>query len=403
VRRPGRVGKNPPQQARVRAASPAPAIVGGLMTSRLVTVPFVLVTVTVFLGALSPNFFVLAPRYLAERHHDPDAIGLVMSCFMIGSLSTMPTVGRIIQRGRRALVLTAGCVVGAAGCAAFSFAEDIPGFVCARLVQGCGFAAVLVSGSAYVAEIAPPGRLAQALGFAGVLTLASQAVGPALGELIVHASGWAWLFRAAAVAGVIGAAVGSFLPPIPDHERAPAPPRDDGLSAWPAIVAMGLAGFGFGAVVGFLSAYADDAGVGAVSPFFAPYVAAAVGTRVLLGHLSDRHGRRATAVPALIIHSAALVALAGIGARWHLIAIGAGYGLAHGVYYPALQAQIVDRADPDARSRAIAASTLAFGLGVFTAQLGLGFVAKAFGYPVIYLVAAVAGIAAAIAVWRDRE
>ena len=41
--------------------------------------------------------------------------------------------------------------------------------VAARVVQGCGFACVLVSGSAYVAEIAPPPRLAQALGFAGIL------------------------------------------------------------------------------------------------------------------------------------------------------------------------------------------------------------------------------------------
>lgn len=84
--------------------------------------------------------------------------------------------------------------------------------------------------------------------------------------------------------------------------------------------------------------------------------------------------------PALVGHALALIGISQLGVTWHLIAIGAIYGLCHGVYYPALQALVVERAG-GARSAAIAASTFAFGLGLVAAAFGLGPVARAWGYP----------------------
>ncbi len=366
---------------------------------RLITVPFVLVTVAVFLGAMSPNLSLLASRYLDLRGYTPDQIGLVMGSFAVGSLPTMLAVGRIIQRGRRSLVLAAGCLVGGTGCVLFELAGSVPGFAAARVVQGAGFAAVLVSGSAYVAEQAPVERLAEALGLAGVLTLASQAVAPALGELLVGEVGWPWLFRAGLIAGGIGAVTAAFLPGLPPAE--PADPTAARVSARQPLVAMFLAGFGFGAVFSFIAAYAPRAGVMRVAPFFGAYVAAAISTRLTLGRLADVYGRRAVAVPALVSHSLALVALTAFGAMWQLVAIGVVYGLSHGVYYPALQAMVVDRAAPDARSRAVASTNLAFGGGVFAATWALGYVADLAGYPVIYAIAACMGAVAAGTVWSD--
>jgi MFS family permease len=370
-------------------------------SARLVTLPFVLVTGAVFLGAVSPNLFVLASRYLAEHGHDAREIGTVMAAFMVGSLVMIPAVGRAVQRGRRAAILAAGCLVGALGCALFEWADTVPGYAGARVVQGMGFAAVLVSGSAYVAESAPPSQLAQALGFAGVLTLAAQAVAPAVGEYLVATVGWQWLFRAGIVAGIAGAAVGSFLPALPapasspDAARPPAP--------WGPIAAMSLAGFGFGSVFGFIAAYVHEVAIGPVFPFFWAYVAAAITTRLALGHLADRHGRWQTAAPALVGQTVALAALAAIGSPWHLVAIGTLFGLSHGIYYPSLQALIVDRAPPDGRSRAVATSNLAFGSGAFVATFSLGELAYRLGYPVVYVIAAGMALLASVVVWRDRR
>lgn len=370
------------------------------MPRRLITVPFVLVTVAVFLGAMVPNFFNLVSEYLQQRGYDPAEIGSILGAFtLLGSLPTMALIGRVIERGNRAVILAAGCLLAGASCIVFELADSMPLFIAARALQGIGFGAVLVSGPAYVAEIAPPRMLAQALGYAGVLTLAAQAVAPAVGELLKNTVGWEWMFRVGFACGVAGAVVAMFLPAIEPHD-APEPTEPArAAAAWPGIAATLLAGFGFGAVFLFLAAYAARVGIELVTPFFASYVVAAIATRLWLGHLSDRFGYRATATPMLVLHTVAVLALAKLSAAWQLVPIGLAYGLAHGIYYPALQALIVDRAPRRARARAIAAASFAFGAGVALASYGLGALADYTGYPPIYVVAAAAGGAAAVLVW----
>jgi len=364
----------------------------------LVTRPTLIVWATLFLGALAPNLFVLAPSYLAGRGHGADEIGLIMGSFNIAMLTTMHLVGRLTSRIGHRGVIAAGCLITAAGCLLFEAAAGAPAEIAAhagaRAVQGFGFAWLLVGSGAFVAETAPADRLAQALGIAGVLTLASQAVGPSVGELLERVVGWPWVFRAGAIGGLAAAMVAMFLPLVDEH---PPAVRERGVGAWPVLVATGLAGFGFGSVWSFLSHWSDEAGVAEVTPFFVPYVAAAIATRVFLGHLPDRMGRRATAAPALIGHALALVWLSRLDSRLDLVGIGLLFGLSHGVHYPTLQAMVVERSA--GRSRAIAASSFSFGLGAVSAAFGLGALAHAAGYPVIYLVAAAAGVVAAAVVW----
>ncbi|HTM19234.1 MAG TPA: MFS transporter [Kofleriaceae bacterium] len=366
--------------------------------ARLITRPTLIVWATLFLGALAPNLFVLAPRYLAGRGYGEDQIGLVMGAANIAMLSTMHLIGRLTARLGHRAIIAAGCLIVAAGCALFELAGhvelEVGAHAAARAVQGLGWGWILVGTGSFVAETAPADRLAQALGVAGVLTLASQAVGPSVGELLERAAGWPWVFRAGAAGGVAAALVALLLPRVDEQPHAPA---DQRLGAWPVLVATGLAGFGFGAVWSFLSDWSDQAGVGGVSPFFVSYVAAAISTRLFLGHLPDRFGRRATSAPALIGSAAALLWLAQLHARWHLVGIGLLFGLSHGVHYPSLQAMVVERSG--ARSRAIAASSFSFGVGTVTAAFGLGALAHAAGYPAIYLVAAGAAVAASTVVW----
>jgi MFS family permease len=193
---------------------PRPLVPDRATQDRLLTPAMLLIGVTLFLGALVPNLFVLAPRYLAESGYDAQQIGVIMSGFNLAALVAMPLSGRLTEAfGHRAL-LAAGCLVAALGAALFDVSSGPIAFTAARCVQGLGFAAVLVVAAAYVAEIAPERRLAQALGVSGVLTLVSQAAGPAIGEALEHAAGWRAVFWAGVGAGVLGAIVALLLPPV---------------------------------------------------------------------------------------------------------------------------------------------------------------------------------------------
>ena len=165
---------------------PAPGVVsaggGPGREARLVTPALVLVTVTLFLGAQVPNVFVLAPRFLADRGHTEDQLGVIMGGFNLASLVMSPVVGWLCLRLGHARVLAAGCLVSAVGAVGFALADELVGFTAGRALQGLGFAAVLVGAAAYVAETAPPARLGEALGLAGVLTMLRPS-GHAMGAL----------------------------------------------------------------------------------------------------------------------------------------------------------------------------------------------------------------------------
>jgi MFS family permease len=365
---------------------------------KLVTPAFVLVAITLFLGAQVPNVFVIASKFLGDRGYHEDQIGVVMGAFSLASLVVQPIAGRLSLRFGHGRVMAAGCFVAAVGAVIFALSHGQLGFTAGRALQGLGFGNVLVAGSAYVAETAPAERLGEALGLAGVLTLAAQAVGPVVAAIVRRASGWDAVWWCGAGAGVVGAMVASALPPAARHRS------DDDGPRGPAMIPLAssvLAGVGFGAIWTFLGDHGPHAGVEDVTLFFVFYVIAAVSVRLFMGTLSDRIGRRAAATPALCGHAAILLFMAALGATWHLVVIGLVYGFCHGIYYPTLQALVVERSG-GRRSRAVAAASFAFAAGVTGAAFALGPVAHAFGYPVIYVVASACGAAAAALVWWER-
>lgn len=355
------------------------------------TPTLVRVTVTLLLGAGVANLFVIAPRFLGERGYDKREIGVVMGAFNLASLATSLAVAGLCRRFGYPRVIAVGCALAAAGAALFGAVDGMTGYAAARALHGVGMAAIMIGATAYVAETAPADRLGQALGVAGVLTLVAMAIGPALAQLLHDHGGWDGVWRAGIVSGLAAAALASTLPPVGARLDAI---RPTGPRPWAALATTALAGLGFGAIWTFLADYGRRVGLLVVTDFFTAYVAAAVAARLWLGGLSDRIGRAAVVTPALVGNAVALVGMSQLAARWHLAAIGALYGLCHGVYYPALQALVVERTGGH-RGGAIAASTFAFGLGLVTAAFGLGPVARAWGYPAIYLTAAGAGVIAA--------
>ena len=348
---------------------------------------------TLFLGAMVPNLFILTSGYLGDRGYDEQEIGIVMGALNVTALVMVPATGWFVARLGHARTLALGCAVTSAGAAVFLVADDAAGFAFGRALQGLGFSAVLVGAAAYVAEIAPPGRLGEALGISGVLTLAAQAAGPAIGEALVPL-GWDVMFGAGVGFGIAGTVVALVLPPARAAEGGATLPAAPAASI---LVATGLAGIGFGAIWHFLADYLPDLGIRHTTWFFVPYVVAAISTRLFLGHLSDRIGRRQAATPALAGHAVILLAMAVVSAPWQLVGIGLVYGFCHGVYYPTMQAMVVERSG-GRRARAVAAATFAFGAGVIVSGYGLGPVARIWGYPAIFPIASLAGAVAAVLV-----
>jgi MFS family permease len=148
-----------------------------------------------------------------------------------------------------------------------------------------------------------------------------------------------------------------------------------------------LSGATFGAVFTFEPAYALELGRTRVGGFFVAYALAAILVRIVFGGVPARIGSYRVARGALVLYAAVVFALALAGPA-ALEPLGALFGLAHGLFYPALNAMAVIAVRPHERGRMIAIFTGAFALGLTGGSTLFGLVAAHGGYPPVFVLAA---------------
>lgn len=365
----------------------------------------------VCVAALAPNLFIVVPVFLRSQGQDERHIGAVMGAFPLAALTALQLWARVAERRGARLLLTSGVSVAALGCVMFALAGSTTGWLLARALQGAGWSAVLVGGSLATTQLAPPGRLAQAIGVSGVLTLLSTALGPIFGELIAHHFGWPWVFRAAVLAAAVGGLLTRLLPPLhAQGARAPAdkatppeswPPRIPGDQLRP-LAAMLLVATGYGSVIAFLADHSHLVGPFEVSPFFDAYVATAILVRLTIGSLPDRVGAHPVLIPSFIGQAASLAALSLLRAQWQLWPVGVLFGVTHGLYYPTLTALVFQRAPEERRARALASVHFMFSSGMVLASFAGGLLAERWGYPAVYMTSASLTAAATVLIVIDR-
>ena len=87
-----------------------------------------------------------------------------------------------------------------------------PGLIGARLVLGAGEGTVFTAGSAWIVDLAPPDRRGRVIGLYGLAVWAGLSVGPLIGELLLHASGYSLVWLFAGAMPLVGAAIASRIP-----------------------------------------------------------------------------------------------------------------------------------------------------------------------------------------------
>lgn len=348
--------------------------------------------------------FHLVPKVLSvEYGASASEIGGVAGVFGAASVVTSAVVGSCIDRVSRRRLFAASAFLLAATALGFAGMTELgPLTYLLRALQGVAFTMQMASFSTLVAELAPPSRLGEAVGLSGSSMLVMNAVAPAVDEPLARAAGWPVVFVLAAVAALVSAALvleGSTGRPPP---RPPARDRASTLRAVlarPATQAYSVVtlftAIAFAAMFTFLQPAALAAGYRDVGPFFVAFASAACGVRVFAGRLPDRYGRKRVAVVALVPYSlsAAWVALAG---PTSLLGIGAVFGLAHGVFFPSMNALAIGHTRPAERGRLLTIFAGAFNLGAWGGAAALGPVVERAGYSAVFGIGAVCAAAALV-------
>jgi len=365
-------------------------------SERLLSWPFVLVLGVQFCFGLSYSTFFLLPKFLAQQFHaKADAIGAVAATALLASVLAAPWTGAWLDRGSRRPFIGYGALVnGLSGCA-FSLVHAVSWPIFAlRVVHGVSYALVFNGVVTLAADLAPAKKLGQAIGLCGAASIVSNAVAPAIAEPIAESHGWGWVFLLAGSAALFSAllALG-----IREPKHAPLPVSDAERRALPSAFALlrqpqrigaflcsAANGAAFGAMFTFTQPFALAQGASKVRGFFLGYTLIALGVRLFLGGAADAWGRRRVAFSALILYGS-VASLTSLLRPNLLFAVGAGLGLAHGLLYPSLNALAAEGV-PRARRGALMSYFFGcFGAGSALWVLGLGVIAKCYGYPVVFL------------------
>jgi MFS family permease len=330
------------------------------------------------------------PRYVKGPLGGGDlAVGVVTGAFAITGLACRPLAGGLADRRGRKVVVIGGSISTAIAGLLYFVPAGVPGLIVARLFLGAGEGAVYTAGAAWVVDLAPPDRRGRIIGLYGLAIWGGLALGPPIGELILHATSFELVWAFAAAAPLLGAVVALRIPErFQPHPEAAAERRLISREALRPGLGLSLAIVGYASVAAFIVLHLDERGIGHGAAVFAAFAGMVVLMRIFGGWLPDRFGPVPCAIGAATIEAAGLIAIAGADtlaiALGGALAMGAGFSL----LFPSLALLVLNRVPEERRGVAMGTFTAFFDLGMGVGSPLVGVAAALGGYSAAFVLAA---------------
>ena len=325
------------------------------------------------------------------------AVGIVIGSYAITGLLLRPFAGRLADhRGRKPTVLIGSILVAIGGfmyLLPLGVAGPGRGAAGARRRRGNGVHRQLGLGRRPGAcgEARAGDRPLRALGLGGL------SIGPLIGELILHASSYTWVWLFAGLAPLLGALIATRLPdpfhavPHPEEEHHALIERE---AVRPG-AALALGSIGYGTMAAFVVLHLESRGVGHGAAVFGAFATMVVLTRLIGGDLPDRVGPARVAFAAALVEAIGLATIAIAQSLPVAIAGALAMGAAFSLLYPSLSLIVVSRVSDTRRGAALGTFTAFFDAGVgFGAPLA-GAAAALSSYEGAFLLAAMIALASA--------
>jgi MFS family permease len=270
-----------------------------------------------------------------------------------------------------------------------------------RALNGIGWGVATTAIMAISSECSPPERMAHSLGILGSAGIVAGAAGPALAEELVRRFDFDAVFTAslamlAATVLCVRAVRASRPERAPAGAPASAPARGQrfrlpigpSLAVLLVIAAMPVAhGAVRGSVVNFIALYASGAGLGRIGPFFMAFSLAAILTRLGIGDISDRYGRKRVILPAALLIGLNMFWIASVHSYGVFIGSGSGAGFGQGLIFPALSTYVIDFMGRENKGFALGLYLSLFDVGMGLGSPLFGWVSDVAGHRPMYMAA----------------
>lgn len=385
---------------------------GAGTSSSLITRPFVLLCLAMFLGYANQWVMTpIIPLYVDDKGGSAFVAGLALLAFSIPSFTVRPLVGGVADQWNAAGVLAIGLLLLATGSLLFLVPFLAMVFV-GGVVRGLGWAGLNTGGYTTLATAAPAHRRGEAAGYYTSATAGASIVFPALALWLVDGhGGFQVVFLVSAMLALLGLPIAVGLAKGSAAARAAtqtaADPGSGGLIDRGVLLATALnlcSTLVMPSVMAFLPLYARSLGIGNIGLFYVLAGITSIVVRPVLGRKSDAMGRG----PAIAVGlGAQLVGLLFIIAAHNLPVIlvgGVFVAVGNSMIGATTTALAMDLANPRSRGRAMATFSVSFQIGVGIGAIIAGALADLVGLRGMYagsIAITLAGFGLLVTAWRS--
>ncbi|HET8860311.1 MFS transporter [Marivirga sp.] len=349
---------------------------------RLINRPFLALSLSAFLFFASFNMIIpMLPDYLTSLGGG-DYKGLIIGLFTITAAISRPFSGKLADEIGRLPVMIFGTLICFVAGLAYPFVTSVIAFFALRLLHGFSTGFTPTGNAAYVADLVPFNRRGEAMGIIGVAISVGTATGNAVGGYIGSAFPIDYVFYASAFTALMSIVILAGMDETLVHKvkfnfSLLKLKKDEIIEKRvlvPAIY-MALSVFSFGLVLTIMPDYSAHLGISNKGLFFAIFVLASLGVRIVAGKISDKVGRVKVLKVSSFILSVAMILIAFSTSLISLIGAGIIFGLAVGMNSPTVFAWAIDLADGEKRGKALATLYIFLEIGI-----GLGAVISGWVY-----------------------
>jgi len=356
-----------------------------------------------FFMALVNNFFIflvfyslltVLPLYVIDELHGTEGqAGLATTVFLLSAIIVRPFSGKIIELlGKKKTLIISVMMFGISSFIYF-WVHDFYLLMALRFFHGIWFSIGSTVMVAIAADMIPPQRKGEGLGYFAMSMNLAVVVGPFLSLALIRWIPYTSLFMGLAWVIVIGFLCSFGIQVTEDdvveEDVSKRLTLKDLLEvkAIPIALVGFLTSFAYSGIMSFISVYAKSVGLfESVSLFFVVFAAAMLLSRPYTGRLYDRSGPNAVIYPSLIIFAIGLILLSVTHSVLLLLVAGTLIGLGYGALLPSFQTMSIVAAPKRRTGHATATFFIFYDLGIAVGSFVLGVVSSQFGFSALYLI-----------------
>ncbi len=300
--------------------------------------------------------------------------GLIIALFTLTAGISRPFSGKLTDKIGRVPVMAVGSIVCFVCGFLYPILTSVSGFLFLRLIHGFSTGFKPTATSAYVADLVPQQKWGEAMGIHGLCFSIGMAIGPAIGSTITLFYSINILFYCSSVFALLSILIlFKMKETLPNKQAFKLQDlkitRSELINKQviPVLILSILTYMSYGALVTIIPDWSGHLGLHNKGIFFMVFTLASLLIRFLAGRVSDTYGRVPVLKVSLLLLSIAFVIIAVAQSAFILMVGAVVYGMATGMFSPAISAYTIDLSDADKRGKSVA--TMYIGL---EAGIGLG-------------------------------